>query len=230
MGRLMFNGVDYSGGSGGGASVVQKTMAEYTALPTADKMNGSIYKITDKALIYCLDEEYHAIKEITSAEYALLTSDEQNNGTIYIQTDKETTGSDIAVSDSDATSIAAAIGKLIPEITTQTVDGILWTVKKNGKFYEMWADITINASAVTPAQWGSMYVYRDPKRTTYILPVVLDKKFCDLSFSSGATAMMTVYYSDLSGQENERTSADVIRPTPTTATIVVHKYICGYVN
>ena len=82
----------------GGASVIQKTMAEYTALPTSEKMNGSIYKITDKALIYCLDEEYHAVKEITSADYALLTSDEKNNGTLYIITDEETTADDIPYS------------------------------------------------------------------------------------------------------------------------------------
>ena len=82
----------------GGASVVQKTMAEYTALPSADKMNGTIYKITDKALIYCLDEEYHAVKEITSADYALLSSAEKNNGTLYIITDEETTADDIPYS------------------------------------------------------------------------------------------------------------------------------------
>lgn len=87
-----------SSSGGGGASVVQKTLAEYEALPTADKMNGSIYKITDKALIYCLDEEYHAVKEITSADYALLTSDEKNNGTLYIITDEETTAADIPYS------------------------------------------------------------------------------------------------------------------------------------
>ena len=82
----------------GGASVVQKTMAEYTALPSADKMNGTIYKITDKALIYCLDEEYHAVKEITSADYALLSSAEKNNGTLYVITDEETTAADIPYS------------------------------------------------------------------------------------------------------------------------------------
>ena len=82
----------------GGASVVQKTMAQYTALPSSEKMNGSIYKITDKALIYCLDEAYHAVKEITSADYALLTSDEKNNGTLYIITDEETTADDIPYS------------------------------------------------------------------------------------------------------------------------------------
>ncbi len=80
---------------GGGASVIQKTLAEYQALPQSSKMNGSIYKITDKALIYCLDEEYHAYKELTSIQYQALTSDEKNNGTIYIITDEETTADDI---------------------------------------------------------------------------------------------------------------------------------------
>lgn len=125
--------------------------------------------------------------------------------------------------------VADKIDELEPDITTQTVDGISWTIKRNGKFYEMWADITINASAVTPAQWGSLYVYRNSK-TNYLLPVTLAKKICDLSFSSGATATMTVYYTDLSNYENERTSADAIRATTTKSTIVVHKYISGYVN
>lgn len=89
--------------------VVQLTQAEYTALTTAEKMNGSIYKLTDKAIFYCLDEEYHAVKELLTSEYEALSTAEQNNGTIYIQTDAETTGSDIAVSDSVSTSIAEAI-------------------------------------------------------------------------------------------------------------------------
>lgn len=92
--------------------VVQLTQAEYTALTTAEKMNGSIYKITDNAKMYCLDKEYHPVKELTTAQYEALSTAEQNNGTIYIQTDKETTGSDIPVSDSDATTIAATIGAL----------------------------------------------------------------------------------------------------------------------
>lgn len=121
-----------------GASVVQLTQAEYTALSTAEKMNGSIYKLTDKALMLCLDEEYHPVKELTTAQYEALSTAEQNNGTIYIKTDAETTGEDIPVntltpdtsinsainacfgrtgedipvSSSDNTSIANAIGNL----------------------------------------------------------------------------------------------------------------------
>lgn len=97
--RTIFKALEEARSSGGGgASVIQKTMAEYTALPSADKMNGSIYKITDKALIYCLDEEYHAVLEITSADYAQLTSAEKNNGTLYVLTDEETTADDIPYS------------------------------------------------------------------------------------------------------------------------------------
>lgn len=81
-----------------GASVIQLTQAEYTVLSTAEKMNGSIYKLTDKAVMLCLDEEYHAVLEITSADYVLLTSDEKNNGTLYILTDEETTAADIPYS------------------------------------------------------------------------------------------------------------------------------------
>jgi hypothetical protein len=215
--------------SGGGASVIQLTQAEYTALSTAEKMNGSIYKITDNAKMYCLDEEYHPVKELTTAQYEALTTAEKNNGTIYIQTDAETTGSDIPVSSSDSTSVADKINELESNITTQTFDDISWTIKRNGKFYEMWADITIDTSAVTPIQWGSFYVYRNSKKA-YFLPVTLAKKVCDLSFSNGSPSAMTVYYTDISNYENKSTSADVIRPTQTTATIVVHKYICGYVN
>ena len=65
-----------------GASVIQLTQAEYTALSTAEKINGSIYKITDNAKMYCLDEEYHPVKELTTAQYEALTSAEKNNGTI----------------------------------------------------------------------------------------------------------------------------------------------------
>jgi hypothetical protein len=148
-----------------------------------------------------------------------------NNGEQYGGT--ATTASQVMYNTTE--SVADKIDELESNITTQTVDGISWTIKRNGKFYEMWADITIDASAVTPAQWGSLYVYRNSK-TTYLLPVTLAKKVCDLSFSNGATAAMTVYYTDLSNYENERTSADVIRATQTTAPIIVHKYIRGFVN
>lgn len=96
--------------SGGGASVIQLTQAEYTALSTAEKMNGSIYKLTDKAVMFCLDEEYHALKELTSAQYEALTTAEQNNGTLYIKTDAETTASDIPMSSSDSTTVADKLG------------------------------------------------------------------------------------------------------------------------
>lgn len=102
--------------------VVQLTQAEYTALLPIEKMNGSIYKLTDKAVMMCLDEEYHAVKELTTAQYEALSTSQQNNGTIYIQTDAETTGSDIAVSDSDATSIAEAIQNPTAIVGTFTAD------------------------------------------------------------------------------------------------------------
>lgn len=98
--------------SGGGASVVQLTQAEYDLLDPTVQANGSIYKITDNAKMYCLDEEYHAVKELTTAEYEALTTAQQNNGTIYIQTDAETTGSDIAVSSGETETIAEAIDAL----------------------------------------------------------------------------------------------------------------------
>ena len=132
-GTFMLNNRNYTSSGnlrlGGGASVIQKTMAEYTALPSSEKMNGSIYKITDKALIYCLDEEYHAVKEITSADYAQLTSDEKNNGTLYIITDEETTADDIEYSAgvSVADKLDSLNGKLndyVKIITNQPVSNV----------------------------------------------------------------------------------------------------------
>lgn len=130
--RTIFKALEEARSSGGGgASVIQKTMAEYTALPSADKMNGSIYKITDKALIYCLDEEYHAVLEITSADYALLSSDEKNNGTLYIITDEETTADDIPYS--AGVSVADKLDSLnITTIThTITKDSGVWSIDES---------------------------------------------------------------------------------------------------
>jgi len=127
----------------GGASVAQLTQAEYTELTSAEKMNGSIYKLTDKAIMLCLDEEYHAVKELTTEEYEELTTADQNNGTIYIQTDAETTGSDIPVSDTDATTIAAALSKFgFGNIKSQTFTGL--TVSANAVDTR---DLTLTVSA-----------------------------------------------------------------------------------
>lgn len=131
-----------AGGGGGGASVIQLTAAEYAELTQEEKTNGSIYKLTDKAIFYCLDEEYHAVKELTTAQYEALSTAQQNNGTIYIQTDAETTGSDIAVSDSDATSIAEAIDA-IPSITYEDLSGTTGTTQYAGYYY---VDVTKTAS------------------------------------------------------------------------------------
>jgi hypothetical protein len=125
--------------------------------------------------------------------------------------------------------VAEKIDELESNITTRTVDGISWTIKRNGKFYEMWADITIDASTVTPTQWGSLYVYRNSPMP-YVLPVILAKKVCDLSFSNGSPSAMPVYYTDTSNYGNRGTSAEVIRATQTTTPIIVHKYIRGFVN
>lgn len=152
-----------AGGGGGGASVIQLTQAEYTALTTAEKMNGSIYKLTDKAVMLCLDEEYHAVKELTTAQYEALTTAEQNNGTIYIQTDAETTGSDIAVSDSDSTNIADAINafnakRITPTVsnihTGMTVDASYRDVFDLGGFYYIAIKINITTAIGT---WQSLF-------------------------------------------------------------------------
>lgn len=110
------NNVWVPGEGGGGSSGVELTQAEYDALTQEEKNNGSIYKITDKAKIYCLDEEYHAVLEITSADYALLTSDEKNNGTLYILTDEETTADDIPYS--AGVSVADKLDSLTASVNT----------------------------------------------------------------------------------------------------------------
>lgn len=158
--RTIFKALEEARSSGGGgASVIQKTMAEYTALPSADKMNGSIYKITDKALIYCLDEEYHAVLEITSADYAQLTSAEKNNGTLYVLTDEETTADDIPYT--SGVSVADKIDDLsyIENTSVDSVTGVTWTYKKyNNGDLEVWGHKNYTPSAsISFIAWGSIY-------------------------------------------------------------------------
>lgn len=104
--------------SSGGATVVQKTQAEYDALTSTEKLNGTIYKITDKAKIYCLDEEYHAIKELTQAQYDALSSTVKNNGTQYIITDAATDASEIpcTVTGLTSTNVADALAEILAMI------------------------------------------------------------------------------------------------------------------
>lgn len=141
--RSIFSALEYArqSGGGGGASVIQKTLAEYQALPTADKMNGSIYKITDKALIYCLDEEFHAMKELTAAEYAALSNDEKNNGTLYVITDEETTAADIPYT--SGVSVADKLAT-IPTFTTHQ-DVITFSTAKTG-----YKDVAIPIGKIIP--------------------------------------------------------------------------------
>lgn len=138
----------------GGASVIQKTMAEYTALPSVEKMNGSIYKITDKALIYCLDEEYHAYKELTSAQYTALTSAEKNNGTLYILTDEETTAADIpytsGVSVADILDITDITSEYCTTATGVTLEANDSSVYKQGN--HIWGNLQFVIPSTTSQQ------------------------------------------------------------------------------
>lgn len=151
VGKRMAVALEAIAQGGGGASVIQKTMAEYTALPSSEKMNGSIYKITDKALIYCLDEEYHAVKELEHAEYEALTSAEKNNGTIYVETDVETTADDIPYS--AGVSVA---DKLDATDYTEGSSGVWHYKKYNNGIMEMWG---YSAQTMQPQvnAWGSWY-------------------------------------------------------------------------
>ena len=158
------NELKAGGGGGGGASVIQLTQAEYTALSTAEKMNGSIYKMTDNAKMYCLDEEYHPVKELTTAQYEALTSAEKNNGTIYIQTDAETTGSDIPVATGETETIAEAIDSLDFEEGTS---GFFKYRKWNDGTLEIWG--TRHATGWTPSwsAWGDGYYTTISSMGTY---------------------------------------------------------------
>lgn len=138
------------------------------------------------------------------------------------------TAEDIPMSSSDDTSVKYAIDDTTPVISTQTVDDVNWTIIKTGIFYEMYADITITNTS--PVQWGGLYVYRNSAKPTYLLPIALTKKICDYSFTNGSVGTLLGLYSDVSGNENSFTSADVLRPTTTNNPIVVHKYIKGYVT
>lgn len=173
--RTIFKALEEARSSGGGgASVIQKTMAEYTALPSADKMNGSIYKITDKALIYCLDEEYHAVLEITSADYAQLTSAEKNNGTLYVITDEETTAADIPYS--AGVSVADKLDEVsVSYDTTEKVIGV-W---QDGKpLYEKtinWDGFITNSQEINTGITNPKFVFFDTV-------IVTDDTFNNLCF------------------------------------------------
>lgn len=147
-----------------GASVIQLTQAEYTALSTAEKMNGSIYKLTDKAIFYCLDEEYHAVKELTTAQYEALTTAEKNNGTIYIQTDAETTGEDIPVSSGETETIAEAINELKEGGGTSAIDDGIISPHKT------WSSNKINA--ILNAHIYGFNINFNTKEVTYIADAV----------------------------------------------------------
>ena len=198
--------------------------------------------------------EFRRVVELTSAQYTALSSAEKNNGTLYVITDEETTADDIpysaGVSVADKLDNVPTFNTLTTSdnnkilgvsvsgsdisvvafggITTQTVDGIVWSIRQIGNWYEMWANITIDCSSITPSQWGSLYVYRNAL-SIYDLPISLTKKVIDFSYSDGNIGMWTVYYTSLGNQEDDRTTADIIRPTTTSATVVIHKYIKGYV-
>lgn len=224
----------------------RKASLEAIANFIANNLNYSDLQTVAKTLIGAINEAAQSgggggasIEEMTQAQYDALTPEQKADGTLRAISDATTSIGDIddvnisSPADGDILAYDNTSSKWVNReiennITTQTVDGVTWTIKRNGKFYEMWADISIDTSAVTPIQWGSLFIYRDS--TSYLLPVALDKKICDLSFSNGAAATMTVYYTDLSIQEGTKTSADIIRAATTTATIVIHKYIRGYVN
>lgn len=116
------------GGGGGGASVIQLTSAEYDALSDEAKKDGSLYKLTDKAIMYCLDEEYHASKELTQAEYDALSDDEKNNGTQYIITDADL---DLSVDDISDIATVAKTGSYSDLTNKPTIDTALSTTSTN---------------------------------------------------------------------------------------------------
>jgi hypothetical protein len=128
----------------------------------------------------------------------------------------------------DQEAFRKAIG-LDYSVTTQTYDGLTWTIVKMGNLYDLYTEITIPANT-TPATWGSLYVYRNSNKQWWNLPVTLTKKMADLSFTDGSTAGIPIAYTDISSKPNSATTADIARPTTTSSAIIVRKFICGYVS
>lgn len=112
-------------------------------------------------------------------------------------------------------------------VTAQTFDSLTWTIVKLGNLYFLSTEITIPANT-TPAQWGSLYVYRNSSKQWWTLPITLTKKIADLSYTDGSTAGIPIAYTDISSQPNSATTADIARPTTTSSAITVRKFICGY--
>ena len=77
-----------SGGSGSGSGDMQElTLAQYNALTTAEKNNGTVYFITDAD---GSTQNYAPIAgvEISQADYDRLTPAQKNDGTLYLITDE----------------------------------------------------------------------------------------------------------------------------------------------
>ena len=114
MGTLYRNGIPYVGS--GGAGGVEVTQAEYDALPTSEKMNGSIYFITDGSVSYPTasqmryDNTESGIPS-TSVQGAI---DELNNGLMHAETKT------ISVNDEGKTVIFNDISKIPVLIANQT--------------------------------------------------------------------------------------------------------------
>jgi hypothetical protein len=80
-------------------SCVELTQAEYDALTSEEKNNGSIYQISDKGYFYYKEKKFHQVEELTMAEYNQLTPEEQNNGVEYFITDAPEIVTEITLAD-----------------------------------------------------------------------------------------------------------------------------------
>lgn len=128
----------------------------------------------------------------------------------------------------DQEAFRKAIG-LDYSVTTQTYDGLTWTIVKMGNLYDLYTEITIPANT-TPATVGSIYIYRGASKQWWSLPIEFTKKLCDVSWTGGSPYAWSVNYTDITSRQNTVTSADVARSTQTSSAITVLKHIRGYVS
>lgn len=114
-------------------------------------------------------------------------------------------------------------------VSTQSYDGLTWTIVKLGKLYFLSTEITIPANT-TPATVGNIYIYRGASKQWWNLPIEFTKKLCDISWTGGSPYAWSINYTDITSKMNTATSADVARSTQTASAITVQKFICGYVS
>lgn len=144
MGKHVINGIDYSGGSGGGGgdNSVEISYADYLALSDAERNNGKIYYITDANptsadVTVTLDtmEEIEANTEENKIAGALAVKELYNNNIPKPPTTDTTISTDFTsgntyTADEDCWLVAAAT------LESETQYGLLTIYDKNLSYYQ----------------------------------------------------------------------------------------------